>query len=173
MKAYLLALCLFITFSNYTIAQKNQNISNEKITTYYLVRHAEKDRSNPEDNNPNLTTEGLQRAERWNTVLSNITFDAVYTTNFNRTQQTVASIAEKNNLKPIIYEARELVNDSFISATNGKTVFIVGHSNTIPQIVNTLIGTKKYNDINDNENGSLFIITLIGNQVTDQLLIIN
>lgn len=162
-----------ITFSNHIVAQEHHDSSNEQITTYYLVRHAEKDRSNSEDKNPNLTTEGLQRAERWNTVLSNITFDAVYTTNYNRTQQTAAPIAKKNNLRPIIYEAREMKNDSFINDTNGKTVFIVGHSNTIPQIVNTLIGTKKYSDINDNENGSLFIITVIGNQVTDQLLIIN
>ena len=88
MKAYLFSLFLMITFSSNIVAQEHHDSSNERITTYYLVRHAEKDRSNPEDKNPNLTAEGLQRAERWNTVLSNIRFDAVYTTNYNRTQQT-------------------------------------------------------------------------------------
>lgn len=172
MKTYITIVALLLIT---TLACKNQDQPkvDNSITTYYLVRHAEKDRSNPEEKNPNLTAEGLQRAERWNTVLSNIDFDDVYTTNFNRTKQTAAPIANQNDLKPIIYDTKELLNATFKDATTGKTVFIVGHSNTIPEIVNALIGTNKYDELRDDENGALFIVTISGNQVSDQLLIIN
>lgn len=143
------------------------------ITTYYLVRHAEKERSNPDDKNPNLTTEGLNRAENWKQILSNLVFDSVFTTNYNRTQQTILPLANYNKLTPKFYDAENLITQDFLEATKGKTIFIVGHSNTIPEMVNKLIGENKYQEINDAENGSLFIVTIIGSEVSEQLLIIN
>jgi len=150
-----------------------QETTQPKTTTYYLVRHAEKDRSNPENKNPDLTELGHQRAKKWNTILNHVDFDLVYTTNYNRTIQTAQFIAQRTTIAPTIYEANNLVTNEFLQNTQGKSVFIVGHSNTIPQIVNQLIGENKYQDISDNENGSLFIVTKFNNTVTDQLLIIN
>ncbi len=59
---------------------------NEETTTFYFIRHAEKDRSNKEDRNPSLTQDGLSRALKWAEVFKNIKFDAVYATPYNRTE---------------------------------------------------------------------------------------
>jgi broad specificity phosphatase PhoE len=150
-----------------------QETPETKPTTYYLVRHAEKDRSDVENKNPDLTEAGYQRAKNWNIILNHVDFDMVYTTNYNRTIQTAQFVAERTNISPTIYDANNLITDEFLQLTKGKTVFIVGHSNTIPQIVNQLIGENKFEDISDSENGSLFIVTKFNNTVTDQLLIIN
>ena len=150
-----------------------QETTETKATTYYLVRHAEKDSSDSTNKNPELTEAGYQRAKNWNTILNHVDFDLIYTTNYNRTIQTTQFVAERANVTPIIYEAHNLITDEFLQRTKGKTVFIVGHSNTIPKIVNQLIGEAKYQDISDSENGSLFIVTKFNNTITVQLLIIN
>ena len=48
----------------------------------------------------------------------------------------------------------------FQKNTAGKTVLVVGHSNTTPAFVNKIIGEKKYKDIDENDNASLFIVTI-------------
>lgn len=172
MKPIFLTLLFAMTFSAFLNAQdieKNQ----DDITVYYLVRHAEKDRTNPKDKNPNLTIEGQHRAEKWKNILSHVPIDLVYTTNYSRTQQTALPMAKHHGISMEIYEAHNLINSSFLEATKGSKVFIVGHSNNIPEIVNALIGNKKYQDIDDKENGSLFIVTISGEIVSEQLLIIN
>ena len=138
------------------IAQKKEN----KTTTYYFIRHAEKDRSDSKNRNPNLTEKGLERAKKWSEVLSNITFDAVYSTNYNRTLQTAKPTADKNNLEITIYDPRKLGDSAFLNATKGKTVLVVGHSNTTPAFVNVIIDEKKYQDIDDSNNANLYIITI-------------
>lgn len=172
MKSIFLTLLFALTFSAFLNAQDLEK-NHDKITVYYLVRHAEKDRTNPENKNPVLTTEGLNRAENWKTVLSNISFDLVFTTDYHRTQQTALPLANHNKLKPKKYEANNLVNNTFLEETRGKNIFVVGHSDNIPKIVNALIGQNKYQEIDDSENGSLFIVTIYGSHVSEQLLIIN
>ena len=39
--------------------------TNEETTTYYLIRHAEKDRTDATNPNPSLTITGEQRAQNW------------------------------------------------------------------------------------------------------------
>lgn len=172
MTRIILVLFFTTTISSLVNAQNTKN-SKDDVTVYYLVRHAEKDRTNPQDKNPNLTTDGVNRAKNWKDILSNISFDMVYATNYNRTKQTALPVAESNNLSTVIYEGNNLVDNNFFKVTKGKKVFIVGHSNTVPEIVNKLIGQKKYSEINDSENGSLFIVTKRGEIISEQLLIIN
>ena len=37
----------------------------QEVTTYYLIRHAEKQRLDPNDRDPSLTSKGFERANRW------------------------------------------------------------------------------------------------------------
>lgn len=60
----------------------------ENTTTYYLIRHAEKDQSDKSNRNPHLTDEGLKRAENWSKILANVKFDKIYSTNYYRTLET-------------------------------------------------------------------------------------
>uniref|UniRef100_UPI00404A3CF8 SixA phosphatase family protein n=1 Tax=Gelidibacter sp. TaxID=2018083 RepID=UPI00404A3CF8 len=144
-----------------------------ETTTYYLIRHAEKDRSNPSEKNPHLDADGLKRAENWNTILSDITIDAVYSSDYHRTKETAQPTATRNKVDITLYNPSTINVPEFAKNTKGKTVLVVGHSNTIPAFVNGLIGSKKYADIDDAVSGHLYIVTIIGDKIHDQLLIIN
>lgn len=162
MKHYIL-LVVFLASSFFVFAQ-------EKATTYYLIRHAEKDRTNKTNKNPNLTKKGLLRAKKWSEVFKNVPFDIIYSTNYNRTRQTATPTAKKNNLKLTIYNPSNLFSKEFQENTKGKTVLIVGHSDTTPLFTNKILGENKYSEIKDNNNANLYIVTLVSNKRSSNLL---
>ncbi|MGX7666191.1 phosphoglycerate mutase family protein [Flavobacterium pedocola] len=142
-------------------------ISQNSTTTFYLIRHAEKmDNSG----NPELSENGLKRAENWSRILSDIKFDEVYSTNYKRTMTTAAPTAEKNQKTVKTYDPRALDTKVFLKENLNKNVLVVGHSNTIPKLVNQLIGKDVYADIDDAVFGNLYIVTINGNSVSYQLL---
>jgi len=142
----------------------------QEVTTYYLIRHAEKDRSDKTNSNPELTDLGHQRALRWSSVFDNVTFDAVYSTNYLRTIATAKPTASAKGLEIQFYNPRELYSKDFQQETLGKTVLVVGHSNTTPQFVNAILGIDRYTDIQDNNNANLYIVTRIKEETTSVLL---
>tara|TARA_B110000305_G_scaffold80397_1_gene90322 strand:+ start:1241 stop:1735 length:495 start_codon:yes stop_codon:yes gene_type:complete len=142
----------------------------QEVSTYYLVRHAEKDRSDKTNSNPKLTDLGHQRALRWSSVFENVTFDAVYSTNYLRTIATAKPTASAKGLEIQFYNPRELYSKDFQQETLGKTVLVVGHSNTTPQFVNAILGIDRYADIQDNNNANLYIVTRIKEETSSVLL---
>ena len=57
---------------------------------------------------------------------------------------------------------------------NGKTVLVVGHSNTTPEFVNALIKNDFYDQIEDNNNGNLYYVQKCGSlSPTHMVLFIN
>ncbi|MBU1011914.1 MAG: histidine phosphatase family protein [Bacteroidetes bacterium] len=128
----------------------------QKVSTYYLIRHAEKQVvDNP---NPELTEEGILRAENWAIIFKDIKFDAVYSTDYLRTIATSQPTAQSQNLEITLYHPTKIDIKQFLKETEGKTVLIVGHSNTIPVFVNKLIEKEKYKDIEDDNFGNLYIV---------------
>jgi 2,3-bisphosphoglycerate-dependent phosphoglycerate mutase len=164
-------LLLIVAFSSPVCSQEKNTDSD--TTTYYLIRHAEKDRSDKTNQNPELTKAGKKRAKNWRKHFKNVDFDAVYSTDYNRTTQTALPTAKKNNLEITIYDPRQLYSEDFQKATKGQTVLVVGHSNTTPQFVNKILSNKKYGDIDDNENRLLFIVTISDGKITDEIHFIN
>ncbi len=152
-----------------TVNKSDYSIS----STYYFIRHAEKDRSDSLNDNPHLVEIGNQRAEHWNEIFKNVKFDAVYSTDYNRTKETATPTAIKNNLELKIYNPKTIDIPSFLKKTEGKTILVVGHSNTIPNFVNTVIGTNKYSEIEDSNNSNLYIVPVTGKKVSDILLYMN
>ena len=150
--------------------QKNSEV---KTTTYYLIRHAEKDRSDKSNRNPKLTEAGLQRAENWAKTLKDIKFDAVYSTDYNRTKETATPTAKANNLELKFYDPRDMKMAQFMKKTKGKTVLIVGHSNTTPMFTNGLLGEKKYDMIADDNNSNLYIVTISDDAKSSTVLVVN
>ena len=153
-----------------TLISLNIYAQKEEITTYYLIRHAEKVRTDKTNKNPDLNERGFQRAENWKKVLQHIFFDAIYSTDYKRTLNTVNPISKKFNLSPIIYNPAKVDFELFQTENKGKNVLIVGHSNTIPQFVNALIHQQKYLEIDDDECSHLYIVTVKGKEITDLLL---
>ncbi|MDG5491741.1 histidine phosphatase family protein [Psychroserpens sp. SPM9] len=166
----LITLILVLTLSIPALAQEENQ---SETTTYYFIRHAEKDRSDKTNRNPDLTEAGKERAIHWSEILQHVKFDAVYSTKYNRTIQTATPTAKKNNLEVSHYDPRTLYSEDFAKATKGKTVLVVGHSNTTPAFVNSVLKQKKYEDIDDNNNGNLYIVTISNGLILDQVLTIN
>ncbi len=146
----------------FVIAFSLLSCNSNETTTYYLIRHAEKDRTDKTDRNPSLNFEGEKRAQQWAAYFKNIELDAVYSTNYNRTIQTATPTAISKNLEIINYDPRKMNDSIFQTNTVGKTVLIVGHSNTTPAFANKILDKDTYKDMDDNDNASLFIITING-----------
>lgn len=157
MKNYFLFLLLVVQLS----------FAQHKTTTIYFIRHAEKVDSSK---NPDLSSVGLERAAHWGKIFSETTFDAIYSTDFKRTQQTATPTAENKKLDITLYDAKSLDFDKFKTDNLGKTILVVGHSNTTPDFVNKLINQNVYAAIEDTTFGNLYIVTLNGDLVTHLLL---
>ena len=158
--------------------QKNRETAEPKfdeISTYYFIRHAEKDTTDRENRNPTLTEEGKQRAENWKNVFTAVDFDAIYSSDFIRTKATAQPTAQSKGLKIEIYDHTKLNSEAFKKATKGKKVLVVGHTNTTPYFANAVYGEEYFNnDIDEAEHGKLFIVQVHSNgKNTIQQLTIN
>ncbi len=147
--------------------------SSKETTTYYLIRHAEKDRTDISNKNPNLNDKGLQRAQNWATYFENIHLDAIYSTNYFRTIETGFPTAKNKNLEIKFYSPKNMFDSIFQKETKGKSVLIVGHSNTTPFFANKILQEKKYEEMNDRDNSSLFIVELSDNKKTSRIEKVN
>ena len=145
----------------------------QEITTYYFIRHAEKLRIDKTDKNPNLNFNGYKRAEAWKDVFSDVPFDAIYSTDYNRTKLTAKPTATSKNLPILLYNPNTMYSEAFQNNTKGKTVLVVGHSNTTNVFANKILGIEKYNEIKDNNNSNLYIVTISNGETSSILLKIN
>jgi broad specificity phosphatase PhoE len=164
MKKNILVICFFLI----SILSHSQ-----EITTYYFIRHAEKLRVDKTERNPNLNLKGFKRAEAWKEVFSNISFDAIYSTDYTRTKLTAKPTADSKNLPILIYNPRDMYSKAFQNQTKGKTILVVGHSNTTNVFANKVIGFDKYQEIKDDNNSNLYIVTLTDKKASSVLLKIN
>ena len=167
-----LVLFLFIATLTFSVNAQEQK-STDNTTTYYLIRHAEKDKSDKTNRDPHLIKEGLKRAENWKNVLKNVKFDLVYSTDYNRTRETAKPTAAANNIEVTFYNPRDLKIEEFMAKTKGKTVLIVGHSNTTPWFTNALLGEQKYGPISEDNNSNIFIVTLSGDIASSTVLVVD
>jgi broad specificity phosphatase PhoE len=162
LKKALLAVTLFF----FCTSLFSQNNTHDSISTYYLIRHAEKNRSNPADKDPDLTKKGMLRALQWRQLFEQFQLDAVYSTNYKRTMHTALPTAKSKNLNIKTYHPFKIGIQQFLKDTKGKNVLIVGHSNTIPTFANKLIGKEIYPTIEDTNNANLYIVTIDGDKIS-------
>ncbi|SHG36866.1 Histidine phosphatase superfamily (branch 1) [Salegentibacter echinorum] len=132
----------------------------EEITTYYFIRHAEKDTTDSGNKDPKLTEAGLKRAENWAKTFKDIDFDLIYTSDYKRTKNTAKPIAQAQNKELNFFDTEKLNSKKFQQETENKTVLVVGHSNLNPEWVNYILGKEKYDDLEESVYGSLFIVTI-------------
>lgn len=157
MKAFLLLLFSFLSLGS--INKANQPPVQE-TTTYFFIRHAEKDDSNPQDKDPKLSDVGLKRAQDWVEYFEDVPFDIIYSTNLNRTRTTASKIADSQKRSVEFYDPKKLNDREFQEKTKGKTVLVVGHSNTNPAFVNLILGAEKYEALDETEYGSVYMVTV-------------
>ncbi|MGP9800544.1 SixA phosphatase family protein [Rheinheimera sp. NSM] len=107
--------------------------------TIYLVRHGEK---LPDGKDPALNACGIARAEALARYFSDIPLNAVYATPYQRTQLTAAAVANRKQLAVTSYDPRQPAQLVQQLNAQPQPVLIVGHSNTVPQLVTLLSGIE-------------------------------
>src|ERR1043166_63371 len=130
------------------------------VTTVIVVRHAEKviDPSNPD---VDLSEAGFARAQEIARAFGDTGINAIYATQYKRTQQTVKPLSDKTGVPLTIVNSK---NTSDLIAQlraqhSGQTIFIAGHNNTVPEII-TALGGPQYPIIPESEYDNLFIVTI-------------
>lgn len=151
MKARFLSFLFFLALS---IGQAQTTAS-----TIFIVRHCEKALESTD--NPNLSEEGKQRAAHLAEILKNAGVETVYSTNYKRTMQTAEPLATAMKLSTTTYEPRDAQFAESLRKA-GKKVLVVGHSNTVPELLNQLTGTKNYKA--EEVYGDLWVVTVLENQ---------
>ena len=126
-------------------------------TTLFVVRHAEKADDGTSD--PPLTADGTARAERLAAMLRDAQIDAAYATGYRRTQATAAPLAEAAGISVTTYEEQggELA-DLLLERHAGETVLVAGHSNTVPMLLNALVGDERFVQLAETEYDALFVV---------------
>ncbi|WP_394225648.1 SixA phosphatase family protein [Pseudoalteromonas spongiae] len=120
--------------------------------TLFLLRHAEK----RDGINPNLSVAGKARAEHLVSMLKDKEIKHIFSTNYNRTLETVKPLSQKLGIVVTHYNPRQLTAlVKQLKTLKGNTV-IVGHSNTTPQLVKLL--TDHDVTINEDQFDRLFVI---------------
>ena len=88
--------------------------------------------------------------------------DKVYSTEYQRTQLTAKPTADALNQPIQGYNPSDLKGLAKALKENdqGKTVLVVGHSNSTPSLVNALLGKEQFPMIEESEYGHLFAVTI-------------
>jgi 2,3-bisphosphoglycerate-dependent phosphoglycerate mutase len=128
------------------------------------VRHAEKRKD--QGDNPDLTEEGVKRAQHLGLILSQERLDMAFSTNFKRTVKTAEEVRKQAEKAPPGSSYPPAMQDIWLDETlrtgAGKRFLVVGHQNTVPQLLNQLTGGTAYEDIPDNDYGRLYIAVTKG-----------
>jgi broad specificity phosphatase PhoE len=135
--------------------------------SYYIVRHAEKEAAGPNmSGDVPLTTEGKDRALKLMDLLEDKKLVAVYSTNTIRTKSTAQPTADYFHLPVKVYGPGP--DSAFIAELRKyeANVLVVGHSNTVDDIVNGLLGKNKLKDLDDSEYNRLFVVRVRGKKVS-------
>ena len=134
-------------------------------TVVVVVRHAEK--AATPANDPPLTEAGVARAKALAAVLAGADVQAVISTPLIRTRETARPSAEARGLTietvPLAATVAEhaAAVASAVRKHRGKTVLVVGHSNTVAAIIAAL-GGPNMPDLCDTEYSKLFTLILDG-----------
>ena len=132
----------------------------------FLVRHAEKVQDGSRD--PELTEDGVIRAERLAAILKDFNIKGVFSTDYKRTRNTAQPLADMLGLKVTLYDPRDEGSLSLIRSQKGN-LLIVGHSNSTPTLANKIIGEDKYEKLDESVYDHLFILARSGKHFGSQI----
>ena len=107
---------------------------------------------------------------RWADVFSNQVLDTIYSTDTKRTRNTALPITESQNKQVVLMEAMPTNLVEIIAKHRGQSILMVGHSNTLPGLVNAMIGEERYADLDESNFSTLFIVTVTGDSAIAQQL---
>ncbi|HEU4832907.1 MAG TPA: phosphoglycerate mutase family protein [Pyrinomonadaceae bacterium] len=141
-----------------------------KPITVFLIRHAEREDEPRQD--PPLTKAGIDRSQALARLLSDAGIKTILSSQFTRTKQTAEPLATKLGITvtPISLKLnpsnpRQIAEESTAEVTNkilqsgGGSVLVVGHSNSIPDVIK-MLGGDVVPTIDEKKFDNLFIVTV-------------
>lgn len=143
-------------------------ISSSCSSTIYIVRHAEKEAQTGSmmSSDVPLTADGSARAEALKEKLAG-KVALIYSTKTRRTIATGTPLAQSVGAEIKIYDHRNTtLLDSL--AQIKKNILLVGHSNTVDDLVNFFMKQNILQDLPETEYGDLFILKRKGNKFSYQ-----
>lgn len=137
-----------------------QNAPADSLTLLFLTRHAEKNMTES-SNDPGLDDIGMQRARRLAAYLKDAGVEAVYATATRRAQLTGKPLADSLNIPVSVYgNDLEEETKQFLQKHKGGRLLVVGHSNTVPAMLNLFAGREQYHP--DESYGLLYLVIMSG-----------
>ena len=130
------------------------------VTTVILIRHAEKV-IDPNNNDPDLSPAGLARAQELARMFGESGINAIYATQYKRTQESVRPLADRLGLPVSLVDSKktpELIKQ-LLSDHRGQTILVAGHNNSVPEIIAAL-GGPTYPTIPETEYDNLYLVTV-------------
>ena len=122
---------------------------------YYVVRHLNTPAG---ERDPDLLAEGQRVAALLPARLAAHPPRTIFVSDYRRTRQTAAPTAERYGLTVTVYDAADTPGLVARARAAPGPVLIVGHSNTVPDIVEQLGGTRP-GPLSHPDFGDLWIIT--------------
>lgn len=142
-------------------ADEPSNGSRAPAPRVILVRHAEKQAGGGAD--PALSEVGAARAQRLRVNLADAGVTRILVTQWRRTAETAAPLAELLNIQPEVVATTANLDQHIqdvvaaVRKPGAATVLVVGHSNTVPLIIAAL-GAQTPIVIDESEFGDLFMV---------------
>jgi broad specificity phosphatase PhoE len=126
----------------------------------FLVRHAERAAiSGRVPSDTGLSATGYERAEALAKALKDAQIAAIYTTEYKRTRETAVPLAQSLGIQPEVIPGDDLRGlIAKLKASPGNAL-VVGHSNTLPQIISAL-GLASRVTVAESDYDNLFLIVL-------------
>ena len=143
-----------------------QTVNAQKAMKVFIVRHAEKQSDDPKDKDPLLTDSGALRAIDLMKLLRGEKIDSIFTTDYKRTKLTAFPLADKIGIAIKTYDAaqqKEFAKQLIENAT-GKKILIVGHSNTVLELVEAFGAEKPVKELTDDDYDYIFEVTIKGDK---------
>jgi probable phosphoglycerate mutase len=123
----------------------------------FIVRHAEK--ATAGGNDPDLSVAGRKRAEALARILKDARITDAFVTEFKRTQETAAPTAKAAHVTPTVVPANDVPGlAAKLRAVKGNAL-VVGHGNTIPDLVKAL-GIAEPTNIPEDDYAEIFVVSV-------------
>ena len=133
-------------------------------TVVIVIRHAEKQSVSAPD--PELSEAGQARAALLVRMFGDAQgagrLDAIYTSSALRNRMTAAPLAARLGIAPIVAPSDDPkgLAHRIVRENSGKRVMVIGHANTVPDLVAALSGRSDIPQIDEKEFGTMYIVSV-------------
>jgi broad specificity phosphatase PhoE len=130
-------------------------VTADAAPTIFIVRHAEK--ASTGGNDPDLSPQGKKRADALAQILKDSQITSVFITDLKRTQETAAPTAKAAQITPTVIPANDIgALVEKLRALSGNAL-VVGHGNTIPDVLKAL-GIATPVNIPEDDYNEIFVV---------------